>query len=109
MTLVNGFGEVVLSLSSGAYLLKTDEKKRNKKMRASFKHFVDFLKFFTNKLKRKKVFVIKYFFRPLGMRRKFTNLLVYTFLNRSITVENILNVASRKHGLKEKNKKVRRL
>lgn len=109
MTLTTGSGAVVFSLSSGSYLLKINEGKRNKKLRASFRHFQEFLKKFINKLKGFGIQNIKYFLRIGGFRRRISYQIIYTFLARGITIENVLNVHLASHSKLTKRKKLRRL
>lgn len=109
LTVTNGLGEVKLFFSSGSYLIRLNDGRRNKKLRASFRHFVEVLKVFANKLKRKKIFSIKYFMRPLFMRKKHVASLVYTLTGRSIAIRNIINMPKRRHSYAKKTKKARRL
>lgn len=109
MTLIMGNGNVVFSLSSGRYLLQINEKKRNKKLRGSFKHFQEFLKKFTVQLRSRGVFNIKYFLRTASCKKRSIFQIIYTFLARGITVENILNVNSFTHSKLVQKRKLRRL
>lgn len=109
LTVTDGLGQTKFFISSGSYLLKINEKKRNKKLRRSFRYFVEVLKHFVQKLKKNRVSKIKYFFRPLGLRRKFMYLVLNTFQEQSITIERILKGVTLKHRLKKKKKKIRRL
>lgn len=69
LTVTNGLGEVKFFLSSGAYLRRSRERRRNKKARASFRHLNEFLRIVANRLKRKKIFSIRYFMRPSFFRK----------------------------------------
>lgn len=109
LTVTNGLGEVKLFFSSGSYLIRSNEGRRNKKLRASFRHFVEVLKIFANKLKRKKIFFIRHFMRPNFMRKKHVSSLVYTLTGRSITIGKIINLPNKRHSYAKKTKKARRL
>lgn len=109
LTATNGLGEQKISLSCGAYLLTVGENKRNKKLRRSFKYFEEFLKTFVDTLRQHRIIQIKYFFRPLGLRRKFVLMILNTLAERRITVEKILKGKVLRHRLKKRTKKIRRL
>lgn len=111
LTVTNGLGEVKLFFSSGSYLIRSNQhqRRRNKKLRASFRHFNDVLKIFANKLKKKKIFFIRHFMRPNFMRSKHVSSLVYTLTGRSITIGKIINLPNKRHCYAKKTKKARRL
>lgn len=109
VTVTNNCGGVLLHFSSGAYLINSIEKKRNKKLRASYRHFENFLKFIVICLKRRKIRRIKYFIRPYGLKKKYIYSFIFTLIDRNITVEKIKNLSNFRHSLKEKKKKKRRL
>jgi len=109
LTLSDGIGNIKFFISSGSFLLNYGEKKRNKKLRSSFRYFMEAFRFFTNKLKQKGVFRIKYFFRPPGIRRKLLQLMLNALTERRITVVNIMRKRMQKHRTKKRLKKIRRL
>jgi len=96
-------------MSSGAFLLKGKEGKRNKKTRAALKHFVEFLRKFASMLRKKRVTRIKYFIRPKTLKQKFINLLVYIFSQTNVVFEQVLASEMLRHSSKKKKHKVRRL
>ncbi len=46
LTIINGLGEVLLTQSMGEYLMSLKEEKRNRRIRASLRYFVEFFKKF---------------------------------------------------------------
>lgn len=109
LTVINGVGHTKLFISSGSFLLRFGDKKRNKKLRSSFRYFIEVLKYFANKLKQKRIFKIKYLFKPKGLRRKLLQLVINTLSEKRITVINVLKTRMPRHRIKKKLKKVRRL
>lgn len=109
LTLINGYGMVVFYLSSGAFLKKVHERKRNRKLRSKYIYYDEFQELFIKKLRRRKIKYIKYFLQNRGLRKRFRYNIVYGLKKNRIQLGYIKNLAIGPHSLKKKSKKKRRL
>jgi hypothetical protein len=108
-TIINGRGEVIFNSSSGSFIKKINEKKRNRKIRARYKYFDDYIKSFIKKLKKRKIYFIKYFIRKTGLKKRFRYSIPYTLSNNRITLGYIKNLAVRRHSKRKKSAKKKRM
>jgi hypothetical protein len=107
-TIINYFGEVLVSRSCGV-IVKRMLQKRNKKLRNSNYYFYSIIKSICNKLKRKRRYLIHYFLKGSNLTIYNVKKIIRMFRSNRIRILRIKYVPNFSHGLPTKTKKLRRL
>lgn len=107
-TVINYFGEVLVSRSCGA-IVKRLLQKRNKKIRTAAYYFYSVIKSLSNNLKRKRRFIIHYFLKNSNLNIYNVKKIIRMFRSNRIRILKIKYTPNFSHGLPTKKKKVRRL
>ena len=107
-TIINYFGEVFLSRSCGT-IVKRLLQKRNKKLRTATYYFYSIIKSVSNRLKRKRRYVIHYFLKSSNLNMYNTKKIFRMFRSNRIRILKVKYVPNFSLGLPTKKKKIRRL
>jgi len=107
-TVINYFGQVILSKSCGQ-IVETVLKKRNKKIRTSTNYFNLMIKQMSKILRRRKIRKISNFLKTDNINFYNTKRIIKLFLKYRIKIRSIRYTPGFRHALPIKTKKARRL